>query len=358
MSASAIAAARHERQDRRNFANAVPSRPPPSHTQGARLHEALLGSEHNVTGNFLVLPPTSVFEEATPPLIEMPLTGRGAHDFVHHTVFHLSRDVKRGTGLDEQKVDAIHCFVLRDSKLNSGIAEWALNRERKCAAAKHAMLARTIVPEQLDDLGKLNNSNRGGYQSQPNIFDIWPTSEQSASSGRDGHEQGMVHGISAPPEVHAAPGRDGRLGLYAPAERAGDGAELAGRPYLRELHRIASEALDQMSRDQMSRDQARDGVLRGEGAPSTYGTYRDGAAWVNVNRGGDANSACMHSRFASRFALPICLSIVSLSLSAFSALESNMESNHSLPRAWDGRLLLSRRHCRARLARGRVHASA
>ena len=199
--------------------------------QGTRLHKALLGETLNsVAGDMLVLDPSSTFEEIFPGGVAVPLTGDGPREFDSHTIYHLPRDIKMLRNISQQrgKIDVLHRFVVRDfTALNDGLTEWALNRERKCTIAKRDTLAGTARPEQLSDLGKTVASNRGGYQSLSNIFQEW----------------------SAPPlpplPLAADPLAPGRSG--ARTETTDDPKELAGRPHLCNLHRIASEALDQAS---------------------------------------------------------------------------------------------------------------
>ena len=98
--------------------------------------------------------------------------------------------------------------------------------------AKRDIVAGTLRPEQLGDLGKSQASNRGGYQSLSNIFDTW-------SKGQTG---------TLPPlQLAASPRSQAELTLptASPTECIEDPQEVAGQPHLRNLHRIASEALDQ-----------------------------------------------------------------------------------------------------------------
>ena len=196
----------------------------------SRLHKALLGETHTVLGDRLILDPSSTFEEVEPPGIDVPLTGDGPREFESHTVYHLARDIMMLRNVNELgKIDVVHRFVMRDPMaLNDGLTEWALNRERKCMMARRDILAGTERPEQHGDLGKTTASNRGGYQSLSNIFEAWSEAKT-----------GIRWSLAADPLAQQ------QSSNALQHERIDDPKEVAGRPHLCNLHRVASEALDQ-----------------------------------------------------------------------------------------------------------------
>ena len=81
--------------------------------------------------------------------------------------------------------------------------------------ARRNVLARTVRPEQLSDLGKTIASNRGGYQSLSNIFDAW-------SEAQTGTRWPLAADSSAQQQSHHAR-RDKSLGpgIDDPKEAAG-----------------------------------------------------------------------------------------------------------------------------------------
>jgi hypothetical protein len=197
-----------------------------SEAAGSRLHKALQGETDSKIGDRLVLSPSSTFEEIQPPGINVPLTENGLREFEGHMVYHLPRDVVMLRDANElgKVFDVIHRFVVREpTALNDGLTEWALHRERKCMIAR---VQTAVRPEQLSDLGKTTASNRGGFQSLSNIFDTWSEAQT-----------GTRWPLAADPLA--------RQQRPLPAERIDEPEELAGRPHLCNLHRIASEALDQ-----------------------------------------------------------------------------------------------------------------
>ena len=240
MSASAIAAARHGReQDRRAgnvaerlggsqgpFGQGLPN-PAKAGSQDLRLREALIALCHP---KGLALPAVSTFEELIPEAVDVPLIGRAAQYFAEHNSFSVPRDD------NSHSIDTIHCFVIHEAtRLNQGLREWAMLKEGKATAARHDILHRSAMPSQIHDLGNVV-SNRGGYQSQADLF-------QSQKASR------------------------------VPVDF--DSGEVSGNPNVRELHFIASEAVNVCGRTPLR-------------------AIQPGCAWLNVNRGDDTNVLHTH----------------------------------------------------------------
>jgi len=267
MSATSIAAARQQRQRYQpaDSGSQTALLPAASGTQDARLRTVLMGTRSLKDG--IALQNGATFDLLSPRKTSMPLTGAVASEmFESHTAFYLPCE-----GSAEHNV--IHKFVVRDTRvLNEELEDWALFREGKYSAARIAILARTGVPSQLKDLGKVV-SNRGGYQSMANLWDVGPWDARACSQFVDDPGQPATRRFGQPAGQPPAP------------------QEMVGRKHCRVLHRIASQALEQIR--QAATDANR-------GAPSSVTPARarisPGSAWLNVNRGSDVNLLHVHDR--------------------------------------------------------------
>jgi len=242
-------------------------------TQDVRLRKALMG--HASFKDGLAISTTSTFEALPSGAgVSVPLSGRGEVEFSAHHTFRLPRE-----GGQPHECDVVHRFSVRTPHdLNAGIREWALHREHKANAARHDILARTGLLSQIKDLGKIV-SNRGGYQSHPDLFSTCDPTHASKQRGGTGGK--------------GAKGAKGATGLLTEAAD-----ELTGLRHCRELHRVASEALDQLSRDQTVQKNGREGVPEGWNAAQckTPTRFHQASAWLNVNRADDVNLLHVHPR--------------------------------------------------------------
>jgi hypothetical protein len=295
MSATTIAAARHERQDKRAgvVTGIIPrhSEAFENHAdyngllsegiQDGRLREALLGTVGDRHG--LALPKSATFAELSPASVSMPLSGKGVEEFASHTVYKLPRDTLHDPG-GACKFDLVHRFdLLGPDELNDGLRRWALHREKKCYTARNDILARKGIPAQIGDVGKVR-SNRGGYQSHPNLFEQWIRDAMEKDPSDPATRRFAQRRFASSPVTSANGPLEGPRSLAARSKA--ESAEVDGWHHIRELHRLTSEALDQLCRDASADEEmacARVG----------YGTLRDAAAWVNVNRADDLNRKCM-----------------------------------------------------------------
>ena len=264
MSAKAIAAARHQRQDHRLIGtqpdSSVGATLPPATAgiQDVGLRKALLGSALPRREDGLLLPQTSTFEPIVPQPMDVPLTGHGKQEFARHTVYYLPRE----TAPDQE--DVVHCFSLRDAGvMNDGIYNWALRKEAKFEAARAGILLRTGVPSQFKDLGKVV-SNRGGYQSHPDLFERQQSNPAQAATRRF-----AVPGLPTVPT---------------------DVQDAVGLVHCHELHRIASEALEQLGRD---RELTQPVSELGEQHRTRF---LPATSWLNVNRAADVNMLHIHNK--------------------------------------------------------------
>ena len=250
MSASTIAASRHGRhQDKRiaaigdYFQNEYDRdrrklQPATVGTQSVRLRKALMSTVDVIHLDGLALPTSSTFEALDPVPIQLALTGPATTSFASHTAFNVPRE---GHAPGQQVYDQVHCFIVKEpSALNAGLTAWALQREAKATAARHDILHRQGNARQAIDLGVVR-SNRGGYQSQPDLFEK----------------------PKAPRNLAAV-----------------DAQEESGARHLRELHAIASDAVSACGR-----------------APLC--TPHAACAWLNVNRNDDVNKLHIHATFMS-----------------------------------------------------------
>jgi len=242
-------------------------------TQDVRLRKALMG--HASFKDGLAISTTSTFEALPSGAgVSVPLSGRGEVEFSAHHTFRLPRE-----GGQPHECDVVHRFSVRTPHdLNAGIREWALHREHKANAARHDILARTGLLSQIKDLGKIV-SNRGGYQSHPDLFSTCDPTHASKQRGGTG--------------AKGAKGAKGATGLLTEAAD-----ELTGLRHCRELHRVVSEALDQLSRDQTVQKNGREGVPEGWNAAQckTPTRFHQASAWLNVNRADDVNLLHVHPR--------------------------------------------------------------
>ena len=266
MSAKAIAAARHMRQDHRLIGtqpdSSVGATLPPATAgiQDVGLRKALLGSALPRREDGLLLPPTSTFEPIVPRPIDVPLTGHGKQEFARHTAYHLPREAA------PDQEDVVHCFALRDAGvINDGIYNWALRKEAKFEAARAGILLRTGVPSQFKDLGKVV-SNRGGYQSHPDLFERQQSNPAQAATRRF-----AVPGLPPVPT---------------------DVQDALGLAHCHELHRIASEALEQLGRDR-DPDLTQPAAELGEQHRTRF---LPATSWLNVNRAADVNMLHIHNK--------------------------------------------------------------
>ena len=276
MSAKAIAAARHQRQDHRLIGtqpdSSVGATLPPATAgiQDVGLRKALLGSALPRREDGLLLPQTSTFEPIVPQPMDVPLTGHGKQEFARHTVYYLPRE----TAPDQE--DVVHCFSLRDAGvMNDGIYNWALRKEAKFEAARAGILLRTGVPSQFKDLGKVV-SNRGGYQSHPDLFERQQSNPAQAATRRF-----AVPGLPTVPT---------------------DVQDAVGLVHCHELHRIASEALEQLGRDreltaleQLERDRELTQPVSELGEQHRT-RFLPATSWLNVNRAADVNMLHIHNK--------------------------------------------------------------
>ena len=202
--------------------------------------------------------------------MDVPLTGHGKQEFARHTVYYLPRE----TAPDQE--DVVHCFSLRDAGvMNDGIYNWALRKEAKFEAARAGILLRTGVPSQFKDLGKVV-SNRGGYQSHPDLFERQQSNPAQAATRRF-----AVPGLPTVPT---------------------DVQDAVGLVHCHELHRIASEALEQLGRDreltaleQLERDRELTQPVSELGEQHRT-RFLPATSWLNVNRAADVNMLHIHNK--------------------------------------------------------------
>lgn len=179
----------------------------------------------------LALPASTKFERlSAQPSEVLLLSGKAQKLFTAHLAYRLPcEDVP-------YQYDAIHRLVVRfdiATKLNAALLKWALHKEAK--AAKLATQAAPPQPGRGSDVG-YQLSNRGGFQSYPDIFDPNPKVSDD------------------------------------------DVEELVGRSAARLLHGIASRAVD---------------AINGCDTPAKLkGAY----GWLNINRPGHFNALHTHPK--------------------------------------------------------------
>lgn len=176
----------------------------------------------------LALPASTKFERlSAKPSEVLLLSGKAQKLFTAHLAYRLPCEDA------PHQHDSIHRLVVRfdiATKLNAALLKWALHKE-----AKAAKLAAQAAPHRGSDAA-YQLSNRGGFQSYPDIFDANPNVSDD------------------------------------------DVEELVGRSAARLLHGIASRAVD---------------AINGCDAPAKLkGAY----GWLNINRPGHFNVLHTHPK--------------------------------------------------------------
>jgi hypothetical protein len=230
MSASAIAAARLKNARERRLQEIAGELGVLSAEASRRLHTALLAHDSGAHA----LNPSSRFEPLMQDGVEHALSVPGARLFSSHKTFQLPRS-DQSPGFD-----TVHHLVLapdHSAKLNEGLKQFALVKERQ---AKAASRAGTSPDECRNGSGALPHpknrstagvliSNEGGFQSYSDLFDYADLLDQLGP-----HEGG------------AAVRQTTTLELNEWGRAEFDDASVRGRRHCHELHRVASAALDEL----------------------------------------------------------------------------------------------------------------
>jgi len=218
--------------------------------------EALLAALFAADSGALALPSTSTFEPLLPVAINVPLTPTAATAFASHTAFEVPREPS-AAGVGSAGTVGVHRFCVNDKALlNEGLKSWALSKEAQASVASAADDDEKVVGVSV--------SNRGGFQSAPDIFIRMP---------------------SPSPEL----------------ERE----NFAGRRHCRELHLLASVAIDEINgvvgalpaAEQLAASERGDETIR-----------NDALAWLNVCHRAlhpTCPQTCSHSRTGLRGAQSI-----------------------------------------------------
>lgn len=274
MSASAIAAARLKNARERRLQEIAGELGVLSAEASRRLHTALLAHDSGAHA----LNPSSRFEPLMQDGVEHALSVPGARLFSSHKTFQLPRS-DQSPGFD-----TVHHLVLapdHSAKLNEGLKQFALVKERQ---AKAASRAGTSPDECRNGSGALPHpknrstagvliSNEGGFQSYSDLFDYADLLDQLG-----------------PHEGRAAVRQTTALELNEWGRAEFDEASVRGRRHCHELHRVASAALDELGCTPMAN--AAPHSLHPEN-PS-HSLHRANA-WLNVNRATDNNIMHMHN---------------------------------------------------------------
>lgn len=289
MSASALAAARLRHGIERSKTSDVWY----SESEQQRVRAALLAHDSGVHA----LSQEVSFEPLLPCGVDLPLSDAAASVFSSHTAYQLpTEDGTRG-------YDAVHRFSILDSKwaMNEGLKAYALFKERKARRSNDTPDGRRIHNEGLPpprerSTAGVHISNKGGYQSYPDLFDYQEAFEDFPALGSTWEE----HAAGRPRKQARV-----RLNDWGRAEFTDE--DVQGRRYCHQLHSVSSIAVNE--------------VQRMEGGCRSDGDGLHAAnAWLNVNRGQDTNM--MHTHCATRW-------------SGTYYVTSGSESAHKL----DGRLL-------------------
>ena len=169
MSASTIAAARLRHQvDRSDQHQRLPGAL--GLLEEARVRSALLAFDSGQ----LSLPEAATFEPLLPTGTDRPILDPAAVEiFASHTTFDMPR-------FGSDAVDVAHRFCLRDggARLNQGLKKYALHMERyarRSGAEPERLISGVhMLPHPRDrSASGVHISNRGGFQSYPDLFDYF-----------------------------------------------------------------------------------------------------------------------------------------------------------------------------------------
>lgn len=281
MSASTIAAARLRHQvDRTDQHQRLPGAL--GLLEEARVRSALLAFDSGQ----LSLPEAATFEPLLPTGTDMPILDPAAVEiFASHTTFEMPR-------FGSDAVDVAHRFCLRDggARLNQGLKKYALHLERYArrsgAEPEHLISGVHMLPHPRDrSASGVHISNRGGFQSYPDLFDYFDLLDSVQASGQAGR---LARGQEKTPP----PVANFVLNEWGRAAFGQD--DLDGRRFCQELHRVAFAAIDDLQR-------ARGGgagppeANAGQPGPVAIVSHRANA-WLNVNRADDVNLMHVHQQ--------------------------------------------------------------
>ena len=282
MSASTIAAARLRHQvDRSDQHQRLPGAL--GLLEEARVRSALLAFDSGQ----LSLPEAATFEPLLPTGTDRPILDPAAVEiFASHTTFDMPR-------FGSDAVDVAHRFCLRDggARLNQGLKKYALHMERyarRSGAEPERLISGVhMLPHPRDrSASGVHISNRGGFQSYPDLFDYFDLLDcvQAAglASGR------LARGREKTPPAVA----NFVLNEWGRAAFGQD--DLDGRRFCQELHRVACAAIDDLQR---ASGGGAGPPEANAGRPGSVANFSHRAnAWLNVNRADDVNLMHVHQQ--------------------------------------------------------------